>query len=659
MYYVPMQKGTVTTRKRPMSFWRKKAITFAIFVVGAVLCEMITFGLMGFGVFPRYFLLDLAIILFLAGVVFVIPFHSVSVSLACVLFLCQCLLSAVHATVFHMTGTIFTLEALVDAKQAVEAFSMGHIPWERIVPYIALAVLFVSAGLLVLLKVKSEKFSFTKRNSFCLAGIFAVCCTFSPLAGLAYTVTLPDDNESLQVSVKENFEYLTYEENYLKSFGTLSLFYKNFVLRQSPGTMRTRDVDELNTEFLKSDYFGIDKDNNVIIVMTESFDKIFLSEKYTPNMYKVHNEGIGFTNYHTYNKTDISEAIGILGNYPQSGTLVAEWNSGDGNSWDSRKDVFSYDFPFSTPNVLRNNGYEQCNYFIAHNGWYYSRQYTHKSYGFDNVYFNESYPHNANFDDYEKYVYSWTMPERYFINSALEELMPKDKRFFSYMSFINPHLPYDYDPAENTGIFRTYYDKIDDADFADFRKEFGENVYRLYKNGLTKAMVADNGIEYLLQQLAERGLEENTTVLFYTDHPAYGDSLKFTLQRDPMRIDPVSYNLPASIWSKNICALPEDARRITKFVNTFDLIPTLYDLIGVEIDSKAYLGLNAFASEESIVISKFGNGIFNDRIYMNGAEVLYTAAGVTGEELDEFIKTYVQTYNKWSRLHKAFLVEKE
>ncbi|MCL2797039.1 MAG: sulfatase-like hydrolase/transferase [Firmicutes bacterium] len=696
----PVPKGrAVATRKRPMQFWRKKVILFAVFVFCSVFCEMMVFLMMGFGLFPRYFLIDLAIILCLAGVIYAIPLHWLSITLGSIVFFGQCLLSGINVTVYSMLQTFLTVDLLSITVQAAEAFFMTKINWWLIVPYVLFFFVFLAAEIVLLVKVKSEKFSMTKQNSLFLAGLFVICSLIFPLSAYIRSVTLPDDGESnlLGVSTKENFEYLSFENNFFKEFGTFSMFYKNFILGRQPGAMPPREISVAAKVFERSDYFGIDEGNNVITVMTESFDTIFMSEKYTPHMYQIHNEGMGFSNYHTHNKTDVSEAIGILGNYPQSGTLAMEWSSGeDGRARESRRENFSYNFPFSTPNVLRDNGYGPCNYFIAHNSWYYSREYTHKAYGFDGVHFNESYPTNPNFspggnhrwtwkapggeevpmsfEDYESYIISWSMPERYYINSALNDMLPMPessaaamgadcdgepeegvKPFYSYFSLINPHLPYDYDPALNTGIFRVFYDAIDDADFSDFRERFGDDMYRIYKNALAKAMVADDGIGYLFCELENRGLSENTTVMLYSDHCAYGDNFKFILNDDPTKVKPHSYNLPATIWSKNIAELPEEARRIDKFVNTFDLVPTLYDLLGVEIDPNIYLGNSAFSVEESIVISKLSNGIFNDKIYMIGKDVLFTAPDVAKEDLNQFSEAYWQTYAKWSKIHKMFL----
>jgi len=642
-----------------MAFWHKKLITLAVFVFASVFCEIITFLMMGIGLFPRYFLIDLAIILLVAGVIFVIPYHAASVALASAIFCGQCLLSAVNVTlssVFY--GNFLTVEMLVDTKQAMEAFSMMKFNWLLVLPFPALFSAFLAVEILTLTKIKGEDFSFNKRNSICLSLIFAVCCLLSPAAGFLRIYTLPDDAAQTATGVthKKNFEDMTSKVSFFESFGTFSLFCKNFILRQEPGAVSVkayRPEEQANARAADTthEYFGIDRGKNVIVVMTESFDHILLDKKYTPKMHEIYSEGVSFSGYHTHNKTDVSEAIMILGNYPQTGTLVAEGGSGSGGiRGDTRNTKFVNEFPFSMPNVLRNNGYEQCNYFIVHNGSYYARQYTHKSYGFDNVYFNESYPRNPKFRDYEKYVWSWNMPEEYFIDSALEDLMPTDKRFFSFLSLINPHLPYD--SLEEEGLSRDCYNSIDDADFISLRNKVDANTYQLYKNALAKAMVADRGIEYLLEQLEARGLAGDTTILFYSDHNAYGNDLTYLVRGDNKRIRPDSYNLPAAIWSPNKKGL-----EIDKFVNTFDLVPTLFEWLGIDVDPGHYLGVSAFESEESVVISGFGGWLFNDKFFTDGVNILYEVDGVTPQDRERFRAACERTRSKWSYIHTLFLKE--
>ena len=653
-----MEKAT--NIKKIHSFWYKKAILCAIFILAGALCEIVTFLMMGIGFLPKYFIIDFAILLFIAGVIFVIPHHLTGVVLAGAVFLAQCVIGCVNLTVYKMLGDVFTVDLLISAGQATEAFSMSKINWIDFVPFAALLGLMLAAEILVLVKVKNEKFACEKKSALVLASIFAAFCIVSPFAAVVQAATLPTDTTqtAVGVSVKENYKKMSFKLEFFQLFGTFTLYYHNILLRKEPGSiLQERSVTETKQEFdsadaaFKSEYFGIDEGNNVIIVMTESFDRIFVNEKYTPTMYRLLEEGVHFAGYHTNNNTSVSEAIGILGNYPEKDNLVAEWNSGSSDNIDSRNPKFAYSFPFSTPNVLRQNGYEQCNYFIAHNKPYYSRQYTHKNYGFDNIYFNESYPVNVNFSDYSKYTYSWTMPERYFLNSALEDFMPTNKRFFSYMSFINPHLPYDKLEEENSGrgYSRQFFNQIDDSDF----KDVPPKVYLLYKNALAKAMVADDGIKYMLEQLEVRGLADNTTILFYTDHNAYGDDLAF-LMRGTGKKMPESYNLPASIWSPNLKGVTVD-----KFVNTFDLVPTLYDLLGVDINPKMYLGVNAFGQEDSVVISKLGGMVFNDKIFSYGGPILYETPDATAEDLQRYQESYKNTINKWSYINRLFMPENE
>ena len=657
-------------------FWKKKLILCGIFIAASVICEIVTFLIMRIGFLPEYFLLDFSVLLFIAGIIFVIPNNVVSIVLSSVVLFLQAALSFVNINLYSMHGDIFTLDLLSLSGEAGGV--LGFVNWWYSLVYFAIFALALTAMIVVSKKVKSDKFSFKRYNIVMLAFIFIVFSVLTPVAGVIQAKTLPNDSEKtiFGVSTKENFNELTFKINFFKKFGTFALFYRNVITNTRPGNLFLapsfeETLEYLNTsELFKSEYFGVDKSNNVLVVMTESFDSIFVSEKYTPNMFRLLNEGVAFNGYYANAKTDVSEASVILGNYPEQGNLVAPSALGGGSNSDMRNSMFASEFPFSLPNLFKNKGYES-NYFLAHNGHYYSRQYTHPSYGFDGVFFNESYPKNDDYDDYEEYIDSWCMPEEYFMDSAIKagDFLPTDRPFYSHLGFINPHGAYGIS-AQLCATSEYYYDEvIDDNDFDYLSK----SVYKIYKTALAKAMVADDGIGYLIEQLetrkvsperkavyeAETGrtlsedatLADITTMLFFSDHNAYANNLAYNYRGTTKGMSP-SYHLPAAIWSPS---LNNTGLKIDKFVNTFDLVPTLLDILGIEINPNMYLGVNAFDdSQTSIVYSKLGV-IFNDKICTDGMYITYTAPEVTDEDLENFRQDYFWFINKWKHINNLFL----
>ena len=93
--------------------------------------------------------------------------------------------------------------------------------------------------------------------------------------------------------------------------------------------------------------------------------------EYTPTLYAMASGGISFTEYYARDKTNVSEAMSILGSYPK-------------NSDPSTK-LKNAQLSFTLPNLLRENNYT-TNYFHANNKSFYNRDVTHgggKAYGFD------------------------------------------------------------------------------------------------------------------------------------------------------------------------------------------------------------------------------------------------------------------------------------
>ena len=79
---------------------------------------------------------------------------------------------------------------------------------------------------------------------------------------------------------------------------------------------------------------------------------------------------------------------------------------------------------------------------------------------------------------------------------------------------------------------------------------------------------------------------------------------------------------------------------INKFVSTYNIVPTLLDLIGIKFNSNLYLGTSVFYEEKYDLLNIFFSlqgGIFNDVIYtINGKDLVYTELKEYENELEKF-----------------------
>lgn len=84
----------------------QKSVFAGSYIVLAVLLEIITFLAIGFGFLPQYFGLDIALILIVAFIIFIIPHKVVQLILWGVVLGLQVVLSIANEALYSMSGKI-------------------------------------------------------------------------------------------------------------------------------------------------------------------------------------------------------------------------------------------------------------------------------------------------------------------------------------------------------------------------------------------------------------------------------------------------------------------------------------------------------------------------------------------------------------------------
>ena len=224
----------------------------------------------------------------------------------------------------------------------------------------------------------------------------------------------------------------------------------------------------------------------------------------------------------------------------------------------------------------------------------------------------------------EDYIDTWTATE------ALRWLGDGDGPFFAWVSFSGPHTPWDppapydrmYDPdqipepARREGeLEEKHPDWVDciaqtvpaTPPFSrDNRRQPGiANAYRRFSDRQRREMLAayygqisliDAQVGRLLEHLDERGLGEDTLVIFTTDHGDYlGNNwafFKYGAQYDSLSRIPFLLRWPARVPPGARCA---------SIVSLVDIAPTMLDAAGIEgvdpMDGTSLLPLLAGRSE--------------------------------------------------------------
>ena len=152
------------------------------------------------------------------------------------------------------------------------------------------------------------------------------------------------------------------------------------------------------------------------------------------------------------------------------------------------------------------------------------------------------------------------------------------------MSFVitySPHLPYSTDD-ELTQYALEKYPEYQKSNLTE------EDILR------AKARLTDDMFKILIEKLEKDGFLEDTVIIGFADHYAFGMQDKELLEE--VSIDagnPILENTPAFIYNVGI-----DPLQVNKTMQTTDLGPTIENLFGVEV-AKNVMGHDIFDEEYS------------------------------------------------------------
>ena len=353
-----------------------------------------------------------------------------------------------------------------------------------------------------------------------------------------------------------------------------------------------------------NEYTGIFKDKNVITIMIEAFDYMAIDEILTPTLYKMQTQGWFFENYYTpkYScTTGESEFIGLVSLVPENDTCAPN-------------DYSTNLYPYSLFNLFKNEGYHT---YAFHN-WYdefYERRTTYGNMGVDEYYNKE----DLNITEYKGWPSDIELMEQAY------DLINKDENFYAHIVTSSTHFPYDQDSWS-----------------ADLHLEEINEIYPDYpmevKRYLSKAMVLDDALNYLITSLEEDNLLDDTVILIYADHHPLKTSYETIEAYSHMDRTSYTYSIdhsPMIIYGGDI-----EANTYSDIMSTFDIVPTLANLCGIEFDPRFYIGNDYFApNKETMVIFANGDFLVKEGYYSNIEEVFYSFDGETiSSERLEYLK---------------------
>lgn len=628
-----------------------RLIYILIFAIGSFLLEIIAFTTMGFGVLPKYILFDIAFIMIISAILFLIKSRRAKLILTIIIISIQVVINCVNVCYYKALGDIFSFDLLTIGEEAAKAFNLSFIHWPSIVlNALALTLIIKSLSQFTKHDKKPKNFRYQRFSSFAILMSLFMFISFSGVS-----TKIIAESTLAEISAEDTF-YVAKSDNYLyenfhfkqeafKKFGTFGFYIKSVSNLVNYGNIDLLEKKELK-EYANSNIVAANPNatlygNNLIVIMLESFEWFAIDPILTPTLYSLKTgEAQTFTNFRARNKTNVSETISILGNAPKRADLMILGNKDDFAPSNS----LAYKF--------RDIGYTS-NYFHSFDKTFYQRHKTNKSFGFEHIYglqdINYKIPDFGNFYLEEDYI-----------SKVIDYMVPTDEKFFSFYTTVGTHGPHtDFNPRYSE-YFELYEEKLPEIKYylesQGFHFPTSKDNYKRLKEYKCAAMDTDRMIKFLIEDLENKNLLDTTTIVLYADHNSYYDDLNLFIRYNTNVVDPNksdSHNIPFMIYDQTL-----GGGSIDTFCNTYDIYPTICELFGLEYSKNLTQGYNVYSQEieNSLFVSNL-TAMFTDKLYSyNINEVIdFSGENISDDEILKFQLNAIKFYEKQDKIDKIYI----
>ena len=372
----------------------------------------------------------------------------------------------------------------------------------------------------------------------------------------------------------------------------------------------------------QNEYTGIFEGKNLILITAEAFTTQVIDPEMTPTLYRLANEGIKFTDYYQ----PAWGASTTAGEYSNTVGLVPA-NGGSCMSETHQQDLF-----LTIGNQLKALGYTSTAY---HNHQYdfYERHTTHTGLGYDQF---------IAMGTGMKITNEWPESDLEMMQFTVEQYIDQQPFNIYYMS-VSGHSVY---AKSAHAQARKNYDKVADMDCSEALKCY-----------FAAQLEFEYSMEYLVGQLEEAGIADDTVIVIATDHYPYGLEKSSTYSNSKnylaelYGVDKVDFLTRDSnsliIWSG---CLEGRNIQVDTPVYSLDILPTISNLFGVQYDSRLLVGRDVFSDGEPLVLWPNGSWKTTQGVYDASKKQFTPAAGVTvGDDYISYISNVVSNKTKFSK----------
>ena len=362
----------------------------------------------------------------------------------------------------------------------------------------------------------------------------------------------------------------------------------------------------------KNKYTGLFKGKNLIFITAEAFDTIAIDKDITPTLYKMANNSFVFNNYYQplYPvSTSDGEYMNLISLIPKEGV------------WSFRR-TSNLSMPLGIGNMFKKEGYNAYA-FHNHTYKYYERNKSHPNIGFN-------YYGCGNGLEKKMNCSHWPNSDLEMVEASFDYFLNDNKPFLTYYMTVSGHLNYNFYGNNMASRNKNAVKKLK---YSDAIKEYYATQIEL-----------DKALEKLLKTLDEKNLLEDTLIVLGPDHYPYGlttkemNEVSKTDRSDKFE----NYHTTLIMYNPSI-----ERTEINKVVSGLDLLPTIYNLYGIEYDSRLLMGRDIFSESDGIAILSDRSWVTNKGTY-NTVSKKFTST--TDEEVtqDYIDKINSVVYQKFS-----------
>lgn len=316
----------------------------------------------------------------------------------------------------------------------------------------------------------------------------------------------------------------------------------------------------------QNEYTGYFAGKNLIFLTAEAFSTPVIDPERTPTLYKLSTNGFVCTNFYQPGWTQSTTG----GEFANMTGIIPTWVGGSPAFQASIGNAM----PLAMGWKFREEGYTSLA-FHNNNYAYYSRHQTHPNLGYD----YKGYGNGLELANPQWWPLSDLEMMESTVPGIIQDYLDTGTPFNAYYMTVSGHANYGF--SYNAMAYKNR-DVVADLDYPDTIKAY-----------LAAQMELEYALTYLVNALEEAGIAEDTVIVMAADHYPYAmtqdcpqDYYAILSGVNDTESRTTRYRNTLILWS----GCMEEPVYITEPCSSIDIVPTLYNLFGIEYDSRLLPG---------------------------------------------------------------------